>query len=330
MKSLCRAGLCLTILAALLHPLYFVIYRLGVFGTVPRDDYGPFLLWLLGQPGGAFLESPYGYRVLSMVAAAPFYFGLPDIPLTNIPAGLSASYLRATAALAAVAFLAWLATAMLAYAAARRAGLVPRDGILASGLAFALMAYVQITAIDPLAVALIAAGVLWLDRRWAFAALLAVSVPLNEKVALVFAAWLVLRCATSRADRATLSWQAASAILAVGAYLAMVRLLQLPGNPYQIDPGYYLATLRDNALAYLTPRGVLLNLTPILLLSTLALFGRPVGLFRRTDALAIPVLVGLALILTHLFQAGRIVMHAAPIFVVPAAASISSWLDRPA
>ncbi|GAC1341956.1 MAG: hypothetical protein NVSMB18_15090 [Acetobacteraceae bacterium] len=308
--------------------MFFMIYRLSVFNTVPRDDYAPFLLWLLGQPGGVFPESPYGFRVLSMLAAAPFYYVLPDIPLTNTPAGLSGPYLRATAALAAVAFLAWIASAMLAYAAARRAGLEPRDGILASGLAFALMGYVQITAIDPLAVALIAAGVWSVNRRWAFAVLLAISVPLNEKVPLVLAAWLVMRCVMSREDRATLGWQAAAAALALGAYVAMVKLLHLPGNAYQVDPGHYPATLRENVLAYMTARGLVLNVAPILLLSALALLGRPSGLFRRADALVIPGLAVVALLLTHLFQAGRIVMHAAPIFVVPAAAAVSTWLDR--
>jgi hypothetical protein len=33
-------------------------------------------------------------------------------------------------------------------------------------------------------------------------------------------------------------------------------------------------------------------------------------------------------VLTHLFQAGRIVMHAAPLFVIPAVAAFGSWLDE--
>jgi hypothetical protein len=54
-----------------LEPLFFIIDRITVFDTVPRDDYAPFLLWLAGPPGGAFQGSPYGYRLLTMVAAKP-------------------------------------------------------------------------------------------------------------------------------------------------------------------------------------------------------------------------------------------------------------------
>lgn len=41
-----------------LLPFFFVILRLMIFDTVPRDEYEPFLLWLLDQPGGAFLLRP--------------------------------------------------------------------------------------------------------------------------------------------------------------------------------------------------------------------------------------------------------------------------------
>lgn len=52
--------------------------------------------------------------------------------------------------------------------------------------------------------------------------------------------------------------------------------------------------------------------------AVLALCGRPTGLFNCADVLLIPALALVALILTHLFQAGRIVMHAAPILLIPA------------
>ena len=316
------------VLAILLHPVFFVIYRLSVFNTVPRDDYAGFLLWLLRQPGGAAPDSPYGYRVLSMAAAAPFYYGLPAVPLTNTPAALTGPYLQATAALSMVAFLAWVAAAMLGYAAAVRAGLSRAEAAMAGALVFVLMPYVQITAIDPLAVALIAAGVCLVDRRWPFAALLAVSVITNEKVALVLGCWLVTRCALSREDRAALGWQALASVLAIGCYLAMVMLVSLPGNTYQVEPGHYPATLRDNVAAYATARGLLLNVLPIVVLAGMAVLGRPTGVFRRRDALVIPALAAVALVLTQYFQAGRIVMHAAPLFAPPAAKALSGWLDR--
>ena len=76
------------LLAILFHPFFFITFRLMAFDTVPRDDYARYLLWLLHEPGGAFPGSLYGYRILSVLAAAPFYYVLPALPLTNLPTGL--------------------------------------------------------------------------------------------------------------------------------------------------------------------------------------------------------------------------------------------------
>jgi hypothetical protein len=61
----------------------------------------------------------------------------------------------------------------------------------------------------------------------------------------------------------------------------------------------------------------------VVLLGVAAL-AAPRGLFRRSDVLVIPALAAVALVLTHLFQAGRIVMHAAPLYVVPAVAAMQA------
>lgn len=312
-------------LSVLASPLFFVIDRLSVFGTVPRDDYAPFLLWLVGQ-GGGVPDSPYCYRVLSMVLAAPFYYALPAIPLTNTPPGLSPEWLRATAALSMLATLSWLLAAILAGTAARRAGLDQIGAAIAGIIVFACGAYTQVTAIDPVALAFIAGGTVLLDRPRAFAGLMAASVLVNEKVALVLAIWLVIRCATSRADRAALGWQAMAAAGAVLAYAAVVALVHLPGNPYQTEPGHIPQTLRDNLVAYGSARGLVLNVLPAGVALALVLIGRPVGVFARRDGLIVPALLGVALVLTQFFQAGRIVMHAAPVLAVPAAAGVAAWL----
>ena len=314
-------------LAVLAHPLFFVIYRLSVFNTVPRDDYAPFLLWLLGR-GGGLPDSPYCYRVLSMVLAAPFYYVLPAIPLSNTPAGLPAEWLRATAALSMLAFLAWVAAAVLAGVAARRAGLGRLEGAVAGGIVFACVGYTQVTAIDPVTLAFIAGGVVLLDRPGWFAVLLAGSVLVNEKVALVLSSWLVIRWVYSGVDRAALWRQAGASVLAVLAYAAVVKGMRLPGNPYQTDPGYAPQTVRDNLVAYASARGLLLNVLPVAVAAALLLMGRFVKPFARQDALLVPALLGFALVLTQFFQAGRMVMHAAPVFAVPAAAGIAEWLRR--
>jgi hypothetical protein len=51
--------------------------------------------------------------------------------------------------------------------------------------------------------------------------------------------------------------------------------------------------------------------------------------FRGLDILVIPGLVAVALVLTQMFQVGRIVTHAAPLYVIPAAVALGRWLGYP-
>jgi hypothetical protein len=334
-KTTLRAGAWLVGLVVLLHPLFFVIYRLAVFDTVPRDDYARFLLWTVGNAEGVLPSSPYCYRVLSMVLAVPFYWVVPPIRLTNMPAGLSAAYLHATAALSALALVSWIAGAMLIYATAvTKCALSRRDAMLAGTLMFALGLFGQIVSIDPLSFALVALGIALVDRKWAFGIFVLMSIVANEKIVLVLAIWLTVRCVLSRQDRAAFGTQCVSALIAVAAYVLLVKLVPMPGNSYQTDPSAFAVTLRENVAAYFSARGLLLNVLPTVVLTALAAFGHafaqhsPRRLFRPADILVIPALLGVALVLTHLFQAGRIVMHAAPLFVVPAVAALGPWLDR--
>lgn len=142
--------------------MFFVIYRLMVFNTVPRDDYGPYLLWLLHQPGGHLPSSPYCYRILSMVAAAPFYYLLPTIRLSNMPDTMlaSAPYLKATAAVAALSLVSMVLAAVVIYrTAVDRAKLSRMEGLTAAALLFAFCWNSGFFAIDPLAILLVAAGI---------------------------------------------------------------------------------------------------------------------------------------------------------------------------
>lgn len=50
-------------------------------------------------------------------------------------------------------------------------------------------------------------------------------------------------------------------------------------------------------------------------------------MFRLVDLLVIPCLVVAALVLTQFFQTGRIVVHVAPLFVVPASVATGRWMD---
>lgn len=310
-------------LAVGLNPLFFTLYRLAVFNTVPHDDYTGFLLWLEGA--GRFPDSPYCYRLLSMAAAWPLYRLMPLIQLTNVPEAMTPALLKANAALSLLSYLSSIVMAQLLYRLARTEAGLDRGAAMAAGaLGWALLWYTQVNSIDALALMLITLGLCLLRHRLAFAALMLVCVGVNEKIGLVLAIWLVIRCTLSASDRRQFLWQAAAALGSVAAYLALVAVLALPGNEYQLQPSGYLATVAENIAAHASARGVFLNVLPIAVLAGVALLRRESGMFTRADILVIPALMGVALVLTHLFQAGRIVMHAAPIFVVPAVAGLMS------
>jgi hypothetical protein len=313
-----------------LYPIFFVLFRLSVFSTVPTDDYAPYLLWLLGEPGGGFPLSPYCYRILSMAAAAPFYYMLPPLDLTNIPKSLPPSWIRATAALSALAYVSMVGSMLtMATLAVRKCGLSLRDGVLAGFLLLLLTFYTQVTAIDPLAVLVVALAIFLVDRTWVFAAVILVSVGINEKIALVLASWLSVRWLFIAEDRAHLTLPWLCSLAAVGLYLSIVLLLRLPGHEYQLNPHGFLGTAVDNLRAYFSARGILLNALPALVLATIGGLGhaacssigtRP--MFRAIDLLTIPAMLAVALIFTQQFQGGRLAMHAAPLFVLPFIASL--------
>jgi hypothetical protein len=329
---LIRLGV-LAALLVLLSPFFWAIYRTMAFNTLPRDDYAPFLLWMVGSPDGAFPGSPYGYRILTVAAAAPFYYLLPPLHLSELPAQIPAAYLKATAAIAVLSWLAMvLAGCAVFHVAIRQCGLRRRDGLLAAALLFVLCWHSQVYGIDPVAIMLVAVAVAVLHRPGLFAVVTIVSIIADEKVCIVLFLWLTMRVALYAEDRNQLSLQWGAAVLAVVLYLLMLRLVHLPGNAYQVQPQHYTHTLLANLAATISGRGLVLDVVPSLLLAGVALAGWPAGrlglpgrLFRPADALVIPGLVLLALCTTDSFDTGRVVIHAAPLYVVPAIGSVEQW-----
>src|SRR5664280_432500 len=134
-------------LLALTSPLYFDILRTAVFNTTPRDDYAPYLLHIV-HVGGKQMGSPYGYRVLSVIVAIPFYFVLPIYHFTKLPS-ISTPYLRATEALSLVSYLSVVAGGVVQYLLLRRAR--ANQALAACGAFVYILAcnFLQLTAVDP-------------------------------------------------------------------------------------------------------------------------------------------------------------------------------------
>ena len=190
------------LLALILHPLGLILFRLMIFDTLPRDDYAPMLLWWLGEPGAVPPTSPYGYRALSMLAAAPFYHLLPPFTLTRLPGNLTPEYVKATAALATASFVALIASALMAYRLVRDRFRFGRpEGVFAGLFVFVAQLYASPFSVDPLAIFVVVLALYFIERAPVFAAILIASVVVNEKIAILFAVWLTVRCVLRLDDR---------------------------------------------------------------------------------------------------------------------------------
>jgi hypothetical protein len=172
-----------------------------------------------------------------------------------------------------------------------------------------------------------------MHRRLAFGLLLIASVVCNEKVAIVFVLWLTTRWILCPEDRQTLRIPWIVSIAAIAVYVAIISIVQLPGYSYQLRPAMYPFTFWENLTLLPTARGILLNIVPVAILSAVAVLGwkmigsAPSGnLFRPIDILVVFEMAMVAMIVTHEFQMGRLVMHAAPLYALPVGIAVGNWL----
>jgi hypothetical protein len=321
----------LTVLALTLatYPVFFVLYRLMIFQTTPRDDYAYYLLWLAHAPGGALPGSPYIYRIFSIVLAWPLYHLLPVFHLTNIPASTPIPYQRATAALALLSDIGALAASVLTFGVAQRLGKTALTALLSALLVYGGGWFTQMEGIDTVTILGVVGVVILLQKpdRY-FPALLALTF-VNEKIAIITFLFLALRCATSADDRKQFGVKLGIAALALAVYGAVLATLHVGGNAYQLTPSGYPANFVHNLAVNLSLRGVLLSWGPTALFLALALIGlhgQP-SLFSRRDALLAPALVAVGMVLTQDFNIGRVVMMAIPLVAIPAAERLARALE---
>jgi hypothetical protein len=313
------------------YPVFFVLYRLMIFQTVPRDDYAPYLLWMVGAPGGALPGSPYIYRYLSIVLLWPIYHLLPVFHLTNIPTSVSVPYQRATAALAMLSDVSVVAATVVVFETARGLGKTALVPTLSALLVYAGCWFTQIVGIDPVTVFGVAIVVALLLRADRYFLLLIPLVFVNEKIAIVAFLFLAVRCVTGARDRTRMRVKLAISMLALLVYGMAVFAVHASGNEYQLTPSGYLGNIAMNIAVNLSLRGLLLSWAPVALVLLLALIGTEDpggrGIFSRRDGLLVPLLVIVGLTLTEDFQVGRIVMMAIPLYAIPAAERLAQLLE---
>ncbi len=326
--------LVLTLLLLLMTiPRFFEIYRTMAFNTIPHDDYATYLLHFLGEKSYFTIAySPYGYRVLSYLAAAPFYELLPVYRFTNLPP-IDENYLRAYQALAMSSYLAILAACLLIYLTAKnRLRLSIPISLLSAFMAFMLFEFTNMSAVDPMAIFLISLLFYFLEQPAPFSAIVLLSVPFNEKVSVVFFMLLIARLAIQRKAFQE-RWQLLFTMLAMGVYFLIRTVVGLPGFEHQTSINSFLPsfiyTLRDT----LSLKGAIQNLLPIFILLLIYFLALQSLKHKRTPYFFwsdILVLAGLALLafVTRLeYTVGRIVMYSFPLYLPAACASIGIFFS---
>ena len=181
-----------TILAALVLPMFFEIYRTVFYSTMSFDDYSPYLLWMLGEPGGKVPASPHAYRFGAIVLAAPFYH-LPVVlfsgqGILHAPVVMQPEYVRALQAMCAAnaAYAALSACIVGLYLAFWRD--VSSAWAFSATLIFLLLTrYLGMGSIDGIAtLPLVIAAIAMIERRIAiFAAAVLLGTIVNEQEALM-------------------------------------------------------------------------------------------------------------------------------------------------
>lgn len=324
----------LVFLVALSVPLFFEIYRTMAFNTHPRDDYGPYLQAIVGQ-GGEIPGAPMIYRLFSVVAAVPFYFLLPVYSFSKLPP-LDPAYLRATEALAAVSWLSILATAGVIYLICRRKlGASERSSLIVALLSVFCSGYIGQVGVDPICVLMISLLIYFIDRPVPFAALMLLSIGLNEKVAILFTVLLLSRLVFGR-DRSTLP-QLAVSVVAATAYFAIRLLVDAPGYENQLTPSSYLPALISMVPVVFSLKGFVTDLLPTLLVAAIAVLdvwtirrlGIDTPVFRWPDVAVLVAMFVIGMGIDMQYTVGRIVMFTYPLYLPVLALQIDDWFpDR--
>ena len=310
-------------------PIFFDIYRTAAFNTVPRDDYAPYLLTLMGQ-NNEMPGAPAVYRVLSVAIAIPFYYILPTYTFTHL-SNIDTAYLKAIQALSFSSYLSLVFAAAIIYSIARKQFHATHASSLIVGfLSFFLCNFCSQVGIDPFAILIISLLLLWLNRPLVFTPLVFLSIGINEKIPIIFATILAFRFITYMAQKRPfkLYIQLFSSFLVVVSYFVVITFLKFPGNENQTNPTTFLASLQSSLIYTLSLKGLYLNALPILILALVAVFAIKSQYFSLSDISGLFVLIILAMFADVVYNIGRVAMYSYPLYL-PAVACFIDDILRP-
>lgn len=322
----------LAVLGLLTLPLFFDVYRGAAFNIIPHDDYAPYLLYLLGEDGGAEPYNPKGYRLLSVAVAIPFYYILPRFRFTNLE-GVGDTYLQALGALSLVTYLAVVTASFLIYLITLKRFRGPVIyALLAALISTLTFRYAAIYGVDPFSIMWVCLLLYLLQNRLWFTLLMGLSIGINEKIIFLFFMLFVGRYPFSRYRQ---SFHTAVAIMAFTGYFLIRAIVGLSGNEYMLDSGTYINSIFYTLRIMFNLKSIALNLLPIMM--TLSLYflayhehkyrKNETILFTAVDILPFCGLLIICLILDLQYTTGRIILFCFPLYLPLAVLSLQRYLD---
>ena len=324
-------------------PLFFDIYRQCAFNIVPHDDYVPYLLYILGE-GGSIPNSPTGYRFLSVLIAAPFYYMLPLFKYSLLE-GVSDEYLKGLEALSFVSYLAASLSAFFIYKISKKKFKGPENtAILAALITLflfrftaiysvdptrskqvniaSLSLFTAIYSVDPTAIFLICVLLYYLDSKWIFAFLIILSVGVNEKIAFLFFMLFGGRQFWKNVTGQSIYFL--FSIIAFLIYFLIRKTIDLPGHEYMVQPSMFFEKATHTIKLLFTMKSFMLNWIPGIM--TLGLFFLALKEYKEIpkhnklyfspiDFLPIIGFIVIALITDMQYTIGRILLFCFPLYL---------------
>ena len=251
----------LVILPLILYPLFFDIYRLMVFNVVPRDDYAPYLLSILGEEGGRIPGSPFVYRPLSVIFAIPFYYLLPVYRFSLLDSSISIEYLKASQSLAFVSYLSIILTSYFVYKTSIQSRLSKETALAASLLTVLLFNFTTTSGVDPIGIFFITVFFYYSQNLLISSLLLLFCVFLNEKIIiLVFLAFFLRTISDILAKRIDYRnvFLSATAFFCFLVYVLVRRSIGASGNANQLDFSTYIPSFFHQIEITLSLKGLVL------------------------------------------------------------------------
>ena len=315
-------------LLILLSPLFVSMYRSVYFETVRRDHYEDMLLSILGK-NDQFLEiAPFGYRILNVAAAIPFY-AVPPFTFRNPQHFHSTDQLRALQAIALLSYCSAVGLMVsCAYIAYRRYRYGITGACIAGLLIFLFCRYSGWYSLDVPVIAYITIILCNLHRRSISIPLLLLSPLFNEKIFIIYSIFFAIRLLFSPHTRKEMGIYLGITLIAPILYIIMTRIIPLGFPDHQSNPLRYLPTVVHNIRTTLSIRGLFHNILPTGMLLLLGIAHAKYTKYTPhisahyyplpPDLLVIPLYIGIAMIATAQYNIGRIAVMLAPLYLFAA------------